>query len=81
MFRLRIDLPIDDALPQEQQARHIASALRRYANGVESLGCVPSGPIPLVGYDGLSSGGRAWVDAEAATRGREVRRDFPAIGG
>ncbi len=63
MFKLRIDLPIDDGLPQEQQARHIASALRRYANGVESLGCVPTGPIPLVGYDGVSSGGRAWVDA------------------
>jgi hypothetical protein len=80
MFRLRIDLPIDDALPQEQQARHIASALRRYANGVESLGCVPSGPIPLVGYDGLSSGGRAWVDSETVTLSREIRRDFPAIG-
>ncbi len=80
MFKLRIDLPIDDTLPQEQQARHIASALRRYANGVESLGCVPSGPIPLVGYDGQSAGGRAWVDADTVTLGREVRRDFPAIG-
>jgi len=64
VFKLRIDLPIDDDLPQEQQARNIASALRRYANGVESLGCVPTGPIPLVGYDGQSSGGRAWVDPD-----------------
>jgi hypothetical protein len=62
VFKLRIDLPIDEKLPQEQQARHIASALRRYANGVESLGCVPTGPIPLAGYDGLSASGRAWVD-------------------
>lgn len=72
MFKLRIDLPIDDDLPQEHQARHIASALRRYANGVESLGCVPTGPIPLIGYDGMASGGRAWVDpqTEAARPGK-----------
>lgn len=51
-------------MPAAQQARRVAATLRRYANGVESLGCIPNGPIPLVTADGLPRPGRAWVELD-----------------
>ena len=63
-MKLRIDVDLDDDMPAAQQARRVAATLRRYANGVESLGCIPNGPIPLVTADGLPRPGRAWVELD-----------------
>ena len=60
------------SLPPAQQARRVAATLRRYANGVESLGCIPNGPIPLVTAEGLPRPGRAWVEIESCGHTRNI---------
>jgi hypothetical protein len=72
MSRLRIDMELDDDMPAAQQARRVAATLRRYANGVESLGCIPNGPIPLVTAEGLPRPGRAWVEIETCAQKHNI---------